>query len=89
MFRRFGSAVTVVQRNKQLLGREDPDVAGEVHKVLQEDGIQVLLETEATRVQAAGRGVVLHLRAGHGACRPHEAHDRPRGAQRLWLRRRP
>jgi pyruvate/2-oxoglutarate dehydrogenase complex dihydrolipoamide dehydrogenase (E3) component len=66
MFRRFGSAVTIVQRGKQLLGREDPDVAGEVHKVLQEDGIQVLLETEAVRVQAADRGVVLHLRGAGG-----------------------
>src|SRR5262249_8950756 len=33
MFRRFGSGVTVVQRGKQLLGREDPDVAAEVHKL--------------------------------------------------------
>ena len=55
MFRRFGSAVTVVQRGKQLLAREDPDVAEEVLKVLQEDGIEVLLQTEATRVQAAAR----------------------------------
>ena len=34
--------------------------------MLQEDGIEVLLETEATRVQAAGRGVVLHLRGPAG-----------------------
>jgi pyruvate/2-oxoglutarate dehydrogenase complex dihydrolipoamide dehydrogenase (E3) component len=66
MFRRFGSAVTVVQRDKQLLAREDPDVAAEVHKVLQEDGIEVLLETEAARVQADGRGVVLRLRGPGG-----------------------
>jgi pyruvate/2-oxoglutarate dehydrogenase complex dihydrolipoamide dehydrogenase (E3) component len=62
MFRRFGSAVTVVQRGEQLLAREDPDVADEVHKVLQEDGIEILLQTETTRVQAAAGGVVLHLR---------------------------
>src|SRR5262249_35963121 len=30
MFRRFGAAVTIVQRAKQLLEREDPDVADEV-----------------------------------------------------------
>src|SRR5215469_1573544 len=41
MFRRFGSAVTVVQRGKHLLAREDPDVAEEVLKVLKEDGIEV------------------------------------------------
>jgi pyruvate/2-oxoglutarate dehydrogenase complex dihydrolipoamide dehydrogenase (E3) component len=66
MFRRFGSTVTVVQRGKQLLGREDPDVAEEVHKVLQEDGIEILLQTETTRVQAASGGVVLHLRGPAG-----------------------
>jgi pyruvate/2-oxoglutarate dehydrogenase complex dihydrolipoamide dehydrogenase (E3) component len=66
MFRRFGSTVTVVQRGKQLLAREDPDVAAEVHKVLQEDGIEILLESEAARVQAAGRGVVLYLRGPGG-----------------------
>jgi pyruvate/2-oxoglutarate dehydrogenase complex dihydrolipoamide dehydrogenase (E3) component len=66
MFRRFGSAVTVVERGKQLLAREDRDVAEEVHKVLEEDGIEVLLQTTATRVQAAARGVVLQLRGPAG-----------------------
>jgi len=66
MFRRFGSAVTVVQRDKQLLGKEDPDVAAEVLKVLQEDGMDILLETEATRVQAAAGGIALQLRGPAG-----------------------
>jgi pyruvate/2-oxoglutarate dehydrogenase complex dihydrolipoamide dehydrogenase (E3) component len=67
MFRRFGSAVTIVQQGKQLLAREDPDVAEEVHKVLQEDGIEVLLQTEATRVQAApDGGVALQVRGPVG-----------------------
>jgi pyruvate/2-oxoglutarate dehydrogenase complex dihydrolipoamide dehydrogenase (E3) component len=66
MFRRFGSAVTVVQRGKQLLEREDPDVAEEVHKELRGDGIEVLLQAEATRVQAAAGGAVLHLRGPAG-----------------------
>jgi pyruvate/2-oxoglutarate dehydrogenase complex dihydrolipoamide dehydrogenase (E3) component len=66
MFRRFGSAVTVVQRGTQLLAREDPDVAEEVLKVLQEDGIEVLLQAEATRVQAAAGGVVVQLRGPAG-----------------------
>jgi pyruvate/2-oxoglutarate dehydrogenase complex dihydrolipoamide dehydrogenase (E3) component len=66
MFRRFGSKVTVVQRGKQLLAREDPDIAEEVRKVLHEDGIEVLLETDATRVQAAAGGVILQLRGPSG-----------------------
>jgi pyruvate/2-oxoglutarate dehydrogenase complex dihydrolipoamide dehydrogenase (E3) component len=58
MFRRFGSAVTVVQRGKQLLVREDADVAEEVAKILREDGIEVLLETQAVRVAKDGGGTV-------------------------------
>jgi len=58
MFRRFGSAVTVVQRGKQLLAREDADVAEEVAKILREDGMEVLLETQAVRVATNGGGTV-------------------------------
>jgi pyruvate/2-oxoglutarate dehydrogenase complex dihydrolipoamide dehydrogenase (E3) component len=66
MFRRFGSTVTVVQHGKQLLAREDPDVAEEVHKVLKEDGIEILLQTEPTRVRADGSSVVLQVRGPSG-----------------------
>jgi pyruvate/2-oxoglutarate dehydrogenase complex dihydrolipoamide dehydrogenase (E3) component len=57
MFRRFGSQVTIVQRGKQLLAREDDDVAEEVAKIMREDGIEVLLETAALRAEqnAAGK----------------------------------
>jgi pyruvate/2-oxoglutarate dehydrogenase complex dihydrolipoamide dehydrogenase (E3) component len=66
MFRRFGSAVTVVQHGKQLLNREDPDVAAEVRKLLQMDGIEILLETEAVGVHASDSGVGLNLRGPTG-----------------------
>jgi pyruvate/2-oxoglutarate dehydrogenase complex dihydrolipoamide dehydrogenase (E3) component len=56
MFRRFGSRVTVVQRAAHVLNREDPDVSEEVEKILREDGIDVLLEAEARRVDGAGDG---------------------------------
>jgi pyruvate/2-oxoglutarate dehydrogenase complex dihydrolipoamide dehydrogenase (E3) component len=56
MFRRFGSRVTIVQRGKQLLAREDEDVAEEVAKILREDGIEILLETAALRVEQAADG---------------------------------
>jgi pyruvate/2-oxoglutarate dehydrogenase complex dihydrolipoamide dehydrogenase (E3) component len=58
MFRRFGSAVTVVQRNEQLLPREDADVAEEVLKVLREDGIDILLTADAVRVEPGPNGEV-------------------------------
>src|SRR5260370_27366622 len=51
MFRRFGSEVTIVQRDGQLLGREDADVADAVQKVMEEDGVKVWLNTEAVLLQ--------------------------------------
>jgi pyruvate/2-oxoglutarate dehydrogenase complex dihydrolipoamide dehydrogenase (E3) component len=64
MFRRFGSRVTVVQRGDQLLGREDGDVAEAVANILHEDGIDVLLETEARAVEATKDGGVRLTVAG-------------------------
>jgi pyruvate/2-oxoglutarate dehydrogenase complex dihydrolipoamide dehydrogenase (E3) component len=58
MFRRFGSEVTVVQRGPQLLAREDADVADAVAEVLREDGIEVLLRTEARSVRQDGDGAL-------------------------------
>jgi pyruvate/2-oxoglutarate dehydrogenase complex dihydrolipoamide dehydrogenase (E3) component len=58
MFRRFGSEVTVVQRGPQLLAREDADVAEAVADVLDEDGIEVLLETEAQSARQDEGGAI-------------------------------
>jgi pyruvate/2-oxoglutarate dehydrogenase complex dihydrolipoamide dehydrogenase (E3) component len=66
MFRRFGSRVTVVQRGRQLLPLEDADVADAVRGVLEEDGIEVLLEAEAVRAEAVGVGVRLTIRTPAG-----------------------
>jgi pyruvate/2-oxoglutarate dehydrogenase complex dihydrolipoamide dehydrogenase (E3) component len=60
MFRRFGSEVTVVQRSGQLMGREDPDIAEAVAEILREDGIEVLLNTQTSRVEQDEHGRI-HL----------------------------
>jgi pyruvate/2-oxoglutarate dehydrogenase complex dihydrolipoamide dehydrogenase (E3) component len=56
MFRRFGSAVTIVQRSPHLLSREDDDVADAVTHVLREDGVEVLLDTRVQRADRAAKG---------------------------------
>jgi len=58
LFRRLGSHVTIVQRGARLLAREDDDVADAVADILRQDGIEVLLETEAPRVAHAADGVI-------------------------------
>jgi pyruvate/2-oxoglutarate dehydrogenase complex dihydrolipoamide dehydrogenase (E3) component len=67
MFRRFGSRVTIIEPGKQLLLREDPDIAEEVAKVLREDGIEILCETSAERAEPANASVRLQLKAAAGA----------------------
>lgn len=62
MFRRFGSEVTIIQRVGQLLGREDADVAEAVLRIMKEDGIKVLLDTEAVSVSKAGAKIELIVR---------------------------
>ncbi len=63
LFRRFGARVTIVQSASQLLTREDPDIAEEITKILREDGLEILLNAQATRVEAAqsGSGIQLHV----------------------------
>jgi len=56
MFRRFGSEVTIVERGPQLLAREDADVAEAVAEVLREDGVEMLLRTQARRACQTGGG---------------------------------
>jgi pyruvate/2-oxoglutarate dehydrogenase complex dihydrolipoamide dehydrogenase (E3) component len=53
MFRRFGAQVTIIHRGGQLLSREDEDIATAVADILREDGINILLNTKALRVEKA------------------------------------
>jgi pyruvate/2-oxoglutarate dehydrogenase complex dihydrolipoamide dehydrogenase (E3) component len=67
MFRRFGSEVTVVQRGPQLLSREDTDVAEAVAEILHQDGVEVLLNTEAQSIrQDEGGGIRLTVNEADG-----------------------
>jgi pyruvate/2-oxoglutarate dehydrogenase complex dihydrolipoamide dehydrogenase (E3) component len=50
LFRRLGSAVTIVQSGPQLLGHEDKDVADEVAEILKEDGLKIHLSARAQGV---------------------------------------
>jgi pyruvate/2-oxoglutarate dehydrogenase complex dihydrolipoamide dehydrogenase (E3) component len=61
MFRRFGSGVTIINSGRQLLSREDNDVAEQVTGILREDGIEVLLAAKAERVTQLGNGIRLRV----------------------------
>ena len=46
VMRRFGAEVTVVERSKRFLPREDEDIAGEVQALLEDEGIRFRLGAE-------------------------------------------
>lgn len=49
-FRRFGSTVTIVERGSQMAGKEDEDAGSALLQLFRDEGIDVLLNTEVTRV---------------------------------------
>jgi len=70
MFHRFGSRVTIIHRGSQLLNREDPDIAEEVLKIIQEDGIEVLLNSTIKKVLSiSGNKVEVVCRSIEGEAR--------------------
>lgn len=50
IYRRFGSAVTVIEASPRLVGREDPEISDNVRQILQAEGIQIRLNAKTTRV---------------------------------------
>ena len=48
MFHRFGSEVTIVHRGTAILGREDPDVAEELRRALETEGLRFMLGAQPT-----------------------------------------
>src|SRR5260370_8787904 len=67
MFRRYGSRVTVLHTGKQIVSREDPEIAAELQKALAAEGIQFLLDTRTTRVENKNGAVTLSLEGPAGS----------------------
>jgi len=49
MYRRFGSQVTVIQRGARLVSREDTDISEAVREILENEGIDVRLNTKCMK----------------------------------------
>lgn len=66
-YRRFGSRVTIIDPGKQLLGREDADVAEGLSSILMDDGIEVLTGAQPINVSGlSGDSVTLTVRTAAG-----------------------
>jgi pyruvate/2-oxoglutarate dehydrogenase complex dihydrolipoamide dehydrogenase (E3) component len=64
MYRRFGSDVTIVQRNARLIPREDEDVSEAIRAILEDEGIRILTDADATLVENRGGQIALSVDLG-------------------------
>lgn len=66
--RRFKSSVTLIERDRQLVSREDSDVGAALLELFRDEGIEVLLETQIHQVQGrSGQQIRVHCRNANGA----------------------
>ncbi|WP_096288432.1 FAD-containing oxidoreductase [Mycobacterium ahvazicum] len=64
MYRRFGAAVTVVERGPRLASREDEDVSATIKEILESEGIAIILGADDVRIAKTDNGFELTPRAG-------------------------
>src|SRR6059036_2842476 len=59
--RRFGSRVTIIDRNGRLVHREDQDISAAFHELFKDEGIEVVTNTRITSVEGkSGEAVKLN-----------------------------
>ena len=66
MYRRFGSRVTIIQNKAQILPSEDCDIANELQKAIEAEGVVFRLNTSAKAVSKAGSGISVSVDTRNG-----------------------
>jgi len=61
MFRRFGSDVTIVERQSKLLSHEDADVSDAVRAILEKEGIHIRTQADCIRLGMHDSQPVVHV----------------------------
>jgi len=67
MFRRFGSRVTILHTGKQIVSREDPEIAAELQKALEAEGVQFMLGARTTRAETKNGQITLSFESSAGS----------------------
>ena len=59
--RRFGSRVTIIERNARLVHREDEDISEAIQNLFRDEGIEIVTSAKVTRVEGkSGQTVKIH-----------------------------
>eukprot|EP01037_Dinobryon_pediforme_P028828 gene28828-32247_t len=69
IFRRFGSRVTVVEYADRLIAREDEDVSALARRLLEAEGVEILVGARDFAVERRAGGIELHVTAAGQAQR--------------------
>jgi pyruvate/2-oxoglutarate dehydrogenase complex dihydrolipoamide dehydrogenase (E3) component len=67
MYRRFGSAVTVVEMSPRLIAREDEDVSAAIRDIVEREGVAVRVGAECIAVEKEPSGVRVRVDCKEGA----------------------
>jgi pyruvate/2-oxoglutarate dehydrogenase complex dihydrolipoamide dehydrogenase (E3) component len=66
MYRRFGSAVTIVEMGPRLIQREDEDVSDAIRTILEAEGIEIRLSAECIALEKRGAKVAVNVDCSSG-----------------------
>ena len=66
MYRRFGAAVTVVERGERLVAHEDADVSEAIRQILEDEGIAVRTDADCIGFSAHAQGVAVSVSCTSG-----------------------
>jgi mercuric reductase len=69
MFAHFGTRVTMLEAMDQILPREEPEIAAELQRTLEDEGIQFRTGISVESVRQEGSQKVVSIRSGKGAQR--------------------
>jgi len=61
MYKRFGSKVTIIEKNSRLIPREDEDVSAAVKEILEKEGINIRLNAECIQMREQGEMIQINL----------------------------
>jgi pyruvate/2-oxoglutarate dehydrogenase complex dihydrolipoamide dehydrogenase (E3) component len=67
IYRRFGSAVTIVEKAPRLIAREDEDISAAVKEILESEGITVRIGAECISFEPRGAEVAVGVDCATGA----------------------
>jgi pyruvate/2-oxoglutarate dehydrogenase complex dihydrolipoamide dehydrogenase (E3) component len=64
MYRRFGARVTVVEKGPRLASREDNDISDTIKEILENEGIDIVVDAAGIRISKRDNGFQVTPRAG-------------------------